>query len=259
MSSHPPRLPPISSFKSVSPPNSLESAPSSYIDNITMSQEQQRWSDRSAGPVAWPRSTLISSSSGQRLPPIQYDTVNERDDMLRGTAVQLSHSKAVERARMATEYRRRIERVQENASHVYHFMATSAQVPSPGREPGELSGFPASPSLSMLDDLLTRAKENVRFLEAWKALVESEHVNAELRQQSVEEAGKLFRVDQTSSAALMTKKRTRGISSLRCHQCGILETPEWRRGPDGARTLCNACGLQHAKLLKKQSKMKNEL
>ncbi|KAH7243828.1 hypothetical protein B0J15DRAFT_515481 [Fusarium solani] len=26
-----------------------------------------------------------------------------------------------------------------------------------------------------------------------------------------------------------------------------VDTPEWRRGPDGARTLCNACGLRYAK------------
>ena len=30
----------------------------------------------------------------------------------------------------------------------------------------------------------------------------------------------------------------------RCHSCSRAETPEWRRGPDGARTLCNACGLR---------------
>lgn len=30
----------------------------------------------------------------------------------------------------------------------------------------------------------------------------------------------------------------------RCHSCNRAETPEWRRGPDGARTLCNACGLR---------------
>lgn len=30
----------------------------------------------------------------------------------------------------------------------------------------------------------------------------------------------------------------------RCHSCKRSETPEWRRGPDGARTLCNACGLR---------------
>ena len=30
----------------------------------------------------------------------------------------------------------------------------------------------------------------------------------------------------------------------KCHSCNSRETPEWRRGPDGARTLCNACGLR---------------
>ncbi len=41
---------------------------------------------------------------------------------------------------------------------------------------------------------------------------------------------------------------------LRCHRCGVTSTPEWRRGPNGARTLCNACGLFHAKLVKKKGK-----
>lgn len=36
-----------------------------------------------------------------------------------------------------------------------------------------------------------------------------------------------------------------------CVQCGETETPEWRRGPYGVRTLCNACGLFHGKLTKK--------
>ncbi|KAH3688124.1 hypothetical protein WICPIJ_000895 [Wickerhamomyces pijperi] len=39
---------------------------------------------------------------------------------------------------------------------------------------------------------------------------------------------------------------------LYCQRCGITETPEWRKGPNGARTLCNACGLYHAKVLKKE-------
>ena len=37
----------------------------------------------------------------------------------------------------------------------------------------------------------------------------------------------------------------------RCHSCNTTETPEWRRGPDGARTLCNACGLRWAKQVRK--------
>lgn len=42
----------------------------------------------------------------------------------------------------------------------------------------------------------------------------------------------------------------------RCHSCNRAETPEWRRGPDGARTLCNACGLHYAKLTRKISSNK---
>ncbi|KAF9028620.1 hypothetical protein BGZ52_009576 [Haplosporangium bisporale] len=40
----------------------------------------------------------------------------------------------------------------------------------------------------------------------------------------------------------------------RCMSCDSSDTPEWRRGPDGARTLCNACGLHYAKLLKRQNR-----
>lgn len=48
------------------------------------------------------------------------------------------------------------------------------------------------------------------------------------------------------------KRRGRAAPPGRCHSCNRAETPEWRRGPDGARTLCNACGLHYAKLTRKQ-------
>lgn len=34
------------------------------------------------------------------------------------------------------------------------------------------------------------------------------------------------------------------ISNRRCAYCGTKTTPMWRRGPDGAGTLCNACGVK---------------
>jgi hypothetical protein len=59
-----------------------------------------------------------------------------------------------------------------------------------------------------------------------------------------------------------SKKRKR--HSERCMACGadskfqfenislVAETPEWRKGPNGPRTLCNACGLQYAKQQRKK-------
>jgi hypothetical protein len=32
-----------------------------------------------------------------------------------------------------------------------------------------------------------------------------------------------------------------------CLNCGTQQTPQWRRGPDGPRTLCNACGVRFKK------------
>lgn len=33
-----------------------------------------------------------------------------------------------------------------------------------------------------------------------------------------------------------------------CHDCGSTDSPEWRRGPLGPKTLCNACGLVSSSL-----------
>lgn len=52
-----------------------------------------------------------------------------------------------------------------------------------------------------------------------------------------------LRIERASSY-----QRQRAAPPGRCHSCNRIDTPEWRRGPDGARTLCNACGLHYAKL-----------
>jgi len=54
-----------------------------------------------------------------------------------------------------------------------------------------------------------------------------------------------------------TSRRVRGSTMKRCiparnpakkcYGCDATESPEWRRGPEGMRTLCNSCGLQYAK------------
>jgi ribosomal protein L37E len=41
-----------------------------------------------------------------------------------------------------------------------------------------------------------------------------------------------------------------------CAECGVVESPEWRKGPKGPKTLCNACGLRWAKRTRKEDTKK---
>eukprot|EP01114_Cavostelium_apophysatum_P016410 TRINITY_DN4659_c0_g1_i1.p1 TRINITY_DN4659_c0_g1~~TRINITY_DN4659_c0_g1_i1.p1 ORF type:complete len:281 (-),score=27.94 TRINITY_DN4659_c0_g1_i1:180-1022(-) len=42
-----------------------------------------------------------------------------------------------------------------------------------------------------------------------------------------------------------------------CRSCGETKTSEWRRGPDGYKSLCNACGIHYAKVVKKEEEETN--
>ncbi|CVK94513.1 uncharacterized protein FMAN_03585 [Fusarium mangiferae] len=59
-----------------------------------------------------------------------------------------------------------------------------------------------------------------------------------------------FRVDTSR----VSKSGDRPLATLtpRCHSCNRSVSSEWRRGPDGAGTLCSACGLHYAKLERKR-------
>ncbi len=39
-------------------------------------------------------------------------------------------------------------------------------------------------------------------------------------------------------------------AALMCSFCGTQTSPEWRKGPNGPKTLCNACGLVYSKMVK---------
>ncbi|OAA81233.1 Cutinase palindrome-binding protein [Akanthomyces lecanii RCEF 1005] len=51
------------------------------------------------------------------------------------------------------------------------------------------------------------------------------------------------------------KKKIKVSEEYVCTDCGTLDSPEWRKGPNGPKTLCNACGLRWAKKEKKRSKL----
>ncbi|KAF4615193.1 hypothetical protein D9613_003130 [Agrocybe pediades] len=47
------------------------------------------------------------------------------------------------------------------------------------------------------------------------------------------------------------QKRAQTAEQYVCVTCGRTESPEWRKGPLGPKTLCNACGLRWAKQMRK--------
>ncbi|MCD7462117.1 hypothetical protein HAX54_047818 [Datura stramonium] len=43
----------------------------------------------------------------------------------------------------------------------------------------------------------------------------------------------------------MTKAKRGASIGRRCQHCGVDKTPQWRAGPTGPKTLCNACGVRY--------------
>eukprot|EP00201_Polytomella_parva_P005320 CAMPEP_0175078756 /NCGR_PEP_ID=MMETSP0052_2-20121109/24345_1 /TAXON_ID=51329 ORGANISM="Polytomella parva, Strain SAG 63-3" /NCGR_SAMPLE_ID=MMETSP0052_2 /ASSEMBLY_ACC=CAM_ASM_000194 /LENGTH=321 /DNA_ID=CAMNT_0016348813 /DNA_START=390 /DNA_END=1355 /DNA_ORIENTATION=+ len=41
-----------------------------------------------------------------------------------------------------------------------------------------------------------------------------------------------------------------------CMECGTTSTPQWREGPMGPKTLCNACGVRRQRLIRRQGSTK---
>ncbi|OAA57286.1 transcription factor rfeH-Penicillium chrysogenum [Cordyceps fumosorosea ARSEF 2679] len=57
-----------------------------------------------------------------------------------------------------------------------------------------------------------------------------------------------------SSIARRRRKEKKKLKiAHKCHSCKRLDTPQWRPGPDGPRTLCNVCGLIYTKRQQRQA------
>jgi hypothetical protein len=63
-------------------------------------------------------------------------------------------------------------------------------------------------------------------------------------------ASRLEVIEKTGSWAVkpcLTRKRKNAESGdYLCTQCGTKESPEWRTGSLGKKTLCNACGRKYS-------------
>ncbi|KAF2839281.1 hypothetical protein M501DRAFT_1016363 [Patellaria atrata CBS 101060] len=66
------------------------------------------------------------------------------------------------------------------------------------------------------------------------------------------DAGIAIFVDKDGRREGDKKKKLKVSDEYVCTDCGTLDSPEWRKGPNGPKTLCNACGLRWAKREKKR-------
>ncbi|KAF8350600.1 white collar 2 type of transcription factor [Amanita rubescens] len=59
--------------------------------------------------------------------------------------------------------------------------------------------------------------------------------------------------DEDSEEGVKKKKlkKSHSVEQYVCITCGRTDSPEWRKGPLGPKTLCNACGLRWAKQMRK--------
>lgn len=132
----------------------------------------------------------------------------------------------------------------------HHYSSRAHQTSRSGPLPG------ATPNLMELDDMLRHTSDVHGGLMKLREVITAQQ--AALAERSREQMQKNaansimddhYALDQAHRDGNLNgqdikKRRGRAAPPGRCHSCNRAETPEWRRGPDGARTLCNACGLR---------------
>lgn len=63
------------------------------------------------------------------------------------------------------------------------------------------------------------------------------------------DAGIQISLDRDGRGSSDKKKKLKIADEYVCTDCGTLDSPEWRKGPNGPKTLCNACGRKSISFL----------
>jgi hypothetical protein len=122
---------------------------------------------------------------------------------------------------------------------------------------------PASlPNLAEVEDMISRSRLQLQYLSETHDEVIARHI--EYGRQTVQGGRPEIIEPIKPPLQIVSHASCGGTTSIHvrkpgrnvprpgyCHQCARIESPEWRRGPDGLRSLCNACGLHYAKREKK--------
>lgn len=119
------------------------------------------------------------------------------------------------------------------------------------------------PTLAELEDMIARSCLQLQYLSRIHNEVIARHIeygrqtaqgdHPEIIETSQPPVQVLSHASCDETNSVHVKKTERKVARPgRCHQCARVESPEWRRGPGGLRSLCNACGLHYAKRERKK-------
>ena len=121
----------------------------------------------------------------------------------------------------------------------------------------------SAPTLAEVENMVARSRLQLQYLSMIRDEVIARHIeygrqtaqgnHSETSDTSKPPVQVLFHVSCGGTTSAHVKKTERKVARPgRCHQCARVESPEWRRGPGGLRSLCNACGLHYAKRERKK-------
>ena len=120
------------------------------------------------------------------------------------------------------------------------------------------SDFTSSPPLSLTDasrasgdpSSMTVAEKEMEVIRQRRDALIAKAAQARASQQSSppRERSRSNEVEMQGSGSSEQPDRPPSSGNLRpsvgrCHGCGVSVTVEWRNGPDGPKSLCNACGV----------------
>eukprot|EP01133_Synstelium_polycarpum_P001478 gene1478-1716_t len=109
--------------------------------------------------------------------------------------------------------------------------------------------------IAMLSSKMSEITNTVKEIEITNAIFKKLPPQTRARKNRSTKAEKLKKDPLSVKRLFVTSPKKKGQY---CTLCGTMETPEWRKGPAGHKTLCNACGLHYAKNLKREVQLPDD-
>ncbi|KAK0616071.1 hypothetical protein B0T17DRAFT_510617 [Bombardia bombarda] len=265
--------PPLNTFPGQHPASPVK------IEQLEADQRHAEAAQLSAGYQHGPPHSQSHYSQGGRLPPGQLplsgypvsphhngptlpSPFESQRPPVYGDEGDFGHSRGseykatLERAFENWNYGDTLQMISSTSRSVFHFSEaySAAAREQQGSQPIP-SRLPTDAEVSILiDHTHTMVKKLEEIREMIRINTEQARENSGGRKGYDDDDSSMYGdgLKQSYNISEVKKRRGRAAPPGRCHSCNRIDTPEWRRGPDGARTLCNACGLHYAKLERKR-------